>query len=521
MTTTPTGRLYGQLNPWTDDDLGRIHRTSLQILERIGVQVQHDDVLEILEATDAKVDRDRRVVRFPADMVEDRMRNAPGSWDRVKKGISPISRDQPSMDAFFPGVGQKLDLSPFSRFSVSVDSGGEKIWDYRTRRPRSSTPRDLVDVPRLVQAMENIDEAGNLVRFAAIPPNVEDLVLYRHMWNHTEKTGGGGLGRCPACVFGLSSRTVDYLCQMLKIKVGGDPSERDPELSFFMGVASPLRFGHDVLDMALYMLRLGQAVGIGGNCVSGIQAPITPASDIAVDHAERLAGLCIVTSIRSDARFYFCNHAYSLDMQGGDVAHGSPEMTLQALLGQKLLNYCGFQLVVNHPILDTSAHTPDAQAAAEKMMYMLLTALGGAKGIGGAGGLKEYLCYEQIVIDNEIAGYVRQLLKGAVVNDETLALGEIEQHGIGGNFLTSETTMKFLRECYYAPRLFYRKRVSEWLGDGGKDTLERAHEKVESILARETPRFLTDDQLGAIDEIIRRACRELAPDWDPNPLLDL
>ena len=351
---------------------------------------------------------------------------------------------------------------------MSADSGGDKIWDYRTRRPRPTEPRDLVDVPRLVQALGNIDEAGNLVRLAEIPPNVEDLILYRHMWNHTEKKGGGGLGRCPACVFGLSPRTVDYLCQMLAVKIGDARADREPELSFFMGAASPLRFGHDVLDMALYALRLGQAVGIGGNCVAGIQSPITPAANIAVDHAERLAGLCIVTSIRGDARFYFCNHTYSLDMQGGDVAHGSPEMTLQALLGQKLLEHCGFQLVVNHPILDTSAHTPDAQAAAEKMLYMLLTALGGAKGIGGAGGLKENLCYEQLVIDNEIAGYVRHLLKGATINEETIALDEIERQGIGGNFLTCDTTLKFLRECYYAPRLFYRTRMSEWLGDGSE-----------------------------------------------------
>jgi trimethylamine--corrinoid protein Co-methyltransferase len=190
-------------------------------------------------------------------------------------------------------------------------------------------------------------------------------------------------------------------------------------------------------------------------------------------------------------------------------------------LGQKLLEHCGFQLVVNHPILDTGAHAPDAQAAAEKMLYMLLTALGGAKGIGGAGGLKENLCYEQLVIDNEIAGYVRHLLKGAIVNDETIALDDIERQGIGGNFLTCDTTLKFLRECYYAPRLFCRTRMSQWLGDGAKDTLDRAHERVEAILAKDTPRFLTDDQLAAIDELIRGACRELAPGWDPNPLLNL
>ena len=100
-------------------------------------------------------------------------------------------------------------------------------------------------------------------------------------------------------------------------------------------------------------------------------------------------------------------------------------------------------------------------------------------------------------------------------------MDEIERQGIGGNFLTCDTTLKFLRECYYAPQLFYRKRMSEWLGEGAKDTLQRAHEKVQAILARETPRFLADDQLEAMDEIIRRACCELAPDWDPTPLLDL
>ena len=370
--------------------------------------------------------------------------------------------------------------------------------------------------------MENIDEAGILIEnLPEIPPNVQDLIFYRHQWNHMAKKGGGGLGRSPSCATGLSPRTMDYLCQMLALKQGEKDGDHEPELSFFMGIASPLRYGHDVLDMALHTLRLGQVVGIGGNCISGIHAPITPAADIAVDHAERLAGLCIVTSIRSDARFYFCNHTYSLDMQVGDVGSGSPEGTLMALLGKKLLEHCGFQLVVNHPILDTSAHAPDAQAAAEKMMYMLLTALGGAKGIGGAGQLKQAFCYEQLVIDNEIAGYVKHLLKGASICDDTIALDEIERQGIGANFLTSDTTLKFLRECYYAPQLFCRKRMSQWLAEGAKDTLERAHETVETLLAKETPRFLTDDQLAAIDEIVFRACAELAPGWDPTLFLSL
>jgi trimethylamine--corrinoid protein Co-methyltransferase len=157
--------------------------------------------------------------------------------------------------------------------------------------------------------------------------------------------------------------------------------------------------------------------------------------------------------------------------------------------------------------------------AAEKMMYMMLTAFGGSKGIGGAGQLKESFCYEQLVIDNEIAGYVKQLLKGAEINDETIAMDDILQYGIGGNFLTADATVKFMRECFYPAQLFYRKRRSEWVREGGKDTLTRAHEKVEEILASETPTFLSKDQLSAMDEIIIKACSDLEPGFDPRPYL--
>ena len=486
--------LHGQLDPWDAKDLEKIHQAALTILEKTGVYVGSDTVLDILEATDARVDRDKQVVRFPKAMVAERMHNAPGSWDRA-----PV---------------------PPGEFMVSADGGTYFAWEWSTRGARPATPRDLIDVPRVVQALGNIDESGNLIYTSDIPPDLRDLIVYRHMWNHTEKKGGGGLGRCPSCNHALSPRTFDYLCDMLAVKIGNDAMQKDPEFSFFMGVASPLRWGQDVLEMALHTVKRGQVVGIGGNCVCGIQSPITPASNIAIDHAERLSGLCIVTSISPNARFYFCNHTYLLDMHSADIASGSPEQTLQALLGEKLLEHCGFRLVVLHPILDTGAHSPDAQAAAEKTMYMLLTALGGARGIGGAGLLKETFCYEQLVIDNEIAGYIKHLVKGASITDATLAVDAIVEGGIGANFLASGPTLEFLRECYYSPQLFYRKRMSEWLREGANDALERAHGKVEEILSSETPKFLTDDQLAAADEIIEKARRELAPEWDATPYLD-
>ena len=487
--------LHGQLNPWEPQELQQLHEAALAILDETGVRVDDDRVLDALDADGARVDRDSRVVRFDPQMVEERTRHAPGSWDRGA-----------------PSPGE---------FSVSADSGAADVWDCSTREPRPVIARDLADVPRLVQAMPHIDAAGALVFMPELPTEVCDLFLYRHMWNQNGKQGGGGLGRCPSSLFGMSVRAFDAVCDLLEAKIGAEKMQQDPELSFFMGAASPLRWGRDVLDVARRALERGQVVGIGGNCICGIQSPVTPAANVAVDHAERLSGLCIVTAIREDARFYFCNHTYFLDLRSGDIASGSPEQTLQALLGEKLLAHCGFQLAVNHPILDTGAHAPDAQVAVEKTMYMLLTALGGARGIGGAGELKETFSYEQLVIDNEIAGYVKHLLKGAAISEETIALDTVNELGIGANFLASDPTVRFARDCYHPPDLFCRSRFSEWLRDGAKDSLTRAREKVEAVLSSATPTFLTDGQLSAMDDVIGNACRDLAPGFDPGPYLDV
>ena len=485
--------LHGLLRPWSDQEFAEIHKASLSLLANTGVYVASEPVLDILESTDAKVDRDSRTVRFPDHMVQDRLENSPACWDR-------------------------FSTKP-EKFSVTADCGTPMIWDYDLRRARPTKPRDLVDIPRLVQALPHIDGAGTLVTSNDVPDKLADIIFYRNRMIHCEKVGGGGLGRFPSLAYGVTIDEFDAIYALLAAAEGKKELEATHELSFFMGASSPLRWDSAVLETAKHVVERGQVVGIGGNCISGVQSPITPAANIMMDHAERLSGLCIVTSIKPDARFYFCNHTYALDMQSGDVAHGSPGQTLQALLGQQFLEYLGFNLVVSHPILDTGSHIPDAQAGAEKMMYMLLTALGGARSIGGAGQLKEVCSYEQMVIDNEIAGYVKHLLKGAAVDEKTIGLDAAARTGIGGNFLVSDATLEFLRTCYYPPQLFFRKRMSEWDREGAKDILETAHEKVHSVLSSETPTFLSKERIAAMDEVVEETRCRFAPEWDAQPYL--
>ena len=482
--------LYGTLRPFEEAQLHKIHRASLTILEKAGAYVAHDKVLDYLADAGYCVDKDRKIIRFPGDMVEQLLTTFRGNLNRRLRGET---------------------------LSVSIDSGAQHVYDYDTGRPRPVKMCDLIDVPRLADALEHIDEAGTLVMLPDMPPQLCDLYDHRYAWTYTHKTGGGGMGRNPSFTYSYYDRSMDYMLEMAAIKYGGPEGlRRNPVLSLALFPASPLRWEAHLLHHALRVIEAGQIIGVGSNVICGIQSPITPAANIALENAERLAGLCIVKAIDPETPVFFCNHSYQLDLITADVASGSPEQTLMPFLGQKLLEYYGFHLMVNHPVLDTSAHVPDQQAAAEKMMYMLLTGLAGSKGIGGAGGLKEIFCYEQAVIDNEIAGYVKHLLKGATIDDESLAIDLIVEKGPGGNFLDSDHTLKHMRECYYRPRVFYRRRLSEWLASDGQTTLERAHELVLEILAREPRGYLTPDQEAAMDEVIERARRELAPDWHPT-----
>ena len=107
------------------------------------------------------------------------------------------------------------------------------------------------------------------------------------------------------------------------------------------------------------------------------------------------------------------------------------------------------------------------------------------------------------------------------VTDRTIALDTVCKTGIGGNFLTSELTLEYLRECYYSLTLFGRKRMSEWEREWAKDALDLGHEKVQEILSWETPVFLDEDQTRAMDEVVERTRRKHDPEWDSQPFLPM
>ena len=156
----------------------------------------------------------------------------------------------------------------------------------------------------------------------------------------------------------------------------------------------------------------------------------------------------------------------------------------------------------------SDAKTVDVQAAYESAMSNLLVAMSGANYIHDSAGLMEFdltVSYEKLVVDNEILGMCRRVLRGIEVNDETLATDLIIQKGPGGDFLTEEHTVRHMRGEFFAPRLANRDKRESL--QPGSDALSRAKAFVREVRERDhdsrLPQETREQMLSEFPEIRR------------------
>jgi trimethylamine:corrinoid methyltransferase-like protein len=67
-------------------------------------------------------------------------------------------------------------------------------------------------------------------------------------------------------------------------------------------------------------------------------------------------------------------------------------------------------------------------------------------------------------------------------------------------------------EEFLMPALCDRNSYETWEGMGQPDAYDKARQKVEEILSSPPRNPLPDDVVGKLEEIMRKAARELAPE---------
>ncbi len=478
----------GVLNFLSEGDVQRIHEAALEILEDLGVFSQSDLVLDLFAKNGARVNVDERVVRVPGEMVEAALKSAPRSFTLYGR---EASKDlQIEVGQVYYGMGGTSE--PF-------------FWDYDLKKPRAPTKADMVRNTRVGHALPHVAFVMTLCSAGDVPKELIFFHDYDAIFRNTTK---------PTVVSVVGRRHTARLLEMAAAASGGEGEfRRRPSVVAIVTPVSPLEFA-TLNEGLIEAAEFGVPILYSPGPMMGLTGPATVAGTLALSIAETLFGLVLTQIIKPGAPFIFNPYTNSTDMTTAQCTYGSPEQSLGHVAMSQMSRFYGLPTFTDGGGVE--AKLPDAEAAAEAMMGMLLNGLGRVTLTQCMGTLASglYGAPEMLVICNEMAHMIERVLAGVEVNDETLALNVIRDVGHGGHFLGHDHTRAHFRRELFFPELFRRQTIDGWLEGGGRSMTEVAHERIEEILAEAGPVVLPQGADEALERALQKAIEETVAEED-------
>ncbi|HIJ55313.1 MAG TPA: trimethylamine methyltransferase family protein [Deltaproteobacteria bacterium] len=462
----------------TKEQVEQVHEASLQILERIGMEFHYPPALEVLSKGGAKVEGER--VFLSRQMVEEQIKKAPRQFTLYARNPEKDVVIGSDSIAFIPGYG--------APFVTDLDKGR-----------REGTLKDFENFVKLTGDSPYQDICSGMV----IEPN--DVP---HIIRHAEIIFAA-MKYSDKCFMGsaMGAKGARDSIRMASIMFGSKAELAEkPCLISILCSLTPLGYDDRMLGAIMEYAKAGQPQLISSLAIAGATAPATLAGTLALQNAEVLAGIVLTQLVREGTPVVFAGSSTNVNMHSGALVVGSPEMAINTAATAQMARYYNLPSRGGGAICD--AKIPDAQAAYESMMSLLMAQVSGIHFVlHTAGILETYACmsYEKFIIDDEICGMVKRIKKGYEVNEDTLGLDVIKEAGPGGHFLDKDHTFEHFRREFYQPRLSNRANFDKWYASGSPKTMETANKKYKEILksyeAPELPPGIAKDLRKFINSI--------------------
>ena len=469
----------------TDEQIQRIHETSLAILERAGVMIPHEGMLSRFADVGAGVDRQKQLVKIPPDLVMSLV-------NKAEKRFTLYGRD----------LARKAEFGYGKRSQCSI--GGEASWVDELCQPRRwSTLADVATGARFGDALPYIDLVGAMAVPHEIDVNYRPVEVMAMALKNTTK---------PLWFWFFSSGATKYLVEMMiALRGNAENAARYPVCCLLFEPISPLRYHSDEIDLLFEAARVNLPVMVGPMAQMGISAPATIAATLTQQNAEVLAGICVTQLVRAGLPVCYAGICHAFDMKTTQLIFSGPEQALFGVAMTQMGKFYGFPLKVNTGYTDSKR--VDAQAGLEAGITLMVSAAAGADHFGdmGISGVDQAASLDMLVFQHEVISYVESVMRDVEVSEETLALEEIVEVGPGGRFIDREHTLRHFRKELWFPTLLDRRYYQQWLDGGAIGTEQRVRERRDEILRTHVPEPISRDLARALDEVVAAARRDLAP----------
>lgn len=407
----------------------QIHHYSLQVLSSTGVRVDSEQARQLFAQAGAPLAGGR--VRIPHELVEWALKVAPSSVD-VYDRIGNLAFRLPGRARFGIGVTALYCQDP------------------ETDEVAPFTRKHMEDMVRLGHVLPSFDVISTIGIIQDVPPKECDLYAALEMMANTVK---------PLVILVSDENAFPAVLDLLE-HLHGDLTSRPSIIPYFNPI-TPLVINEGTVDKMVAAIERGLPFIYSNYGMAGASTPITPAGALAVLNTELLAGLILGQLIEEGTPIILGNLPAYFDMKGMGSFYDPQSYLLDLACAEMMDHY-------RLPHAGTSGSGmgwgADLIAGGHQWLNHLISCLGKiglAPFVGDNLGSKAF-SPAIIVYANEVIAQARLLAQGFALDDDAVALDEIAQVGPGGNFLTSDLTLKLFRQAYYRSDIFPALTLDEW-----------------------------------------------------------
>jgi len=462
----------------SEDEVKRIHVASMKLLEEIGVIIHNERALKLLDASGIDVDFKQKLARIPQHIVKEALVKAPST-------IRLYSRD-----------GKHDRLLDGNKVTYNPGSAAMFFLDHKTGERRRPVTKDLIDLVRLTDSLENVQAQSTALVISDVPQEIADRCRLPIVLKNSSK---------PIVTGAFSIDGLYDMRRMLQIVAGGEKElARKPMAIFDTCPSAPLKWSEITCQNLIDCAKSHIPAEIIPMPQLGATGPVTLAGSLVQHNAEFLSGLVMAELTNPGAPVIYGGSPTTLDMRYGTARLGAIETMMLDCSYAQIGKFYGLPTHAYLGLSDTKV--VDAQAGFESGIAVVLGALAGINVISGPGMLNFENCQslEKLVIDDAICGMALRLAEGVKVDDATLAIDLIRKVGPGGAYLAEKHTLDWFRKEQLLPsELVDRVEWKAWKAAGSKNITQRAREAVEKSLREHHPEPLPSDVEKDLDGLVK------------------
>ena len=475
----PIQTLQPKIRVLSEEAIRAIHNATLEVFEQTGVEMQDEQGRQIL--LDAGAQESKGRIKIQERLVDQAINDAPSRipmHDRLGNLTMPLE-----LEKVFFGSGSD------TTFTLDVNTGER----------RRSTAKDVENLARIGDALENIDFIMSMANPSDVPPDDVYIHAFIGMLRGSSK---------PNVYTAKDRKDMEDIYRIAVAVAGGEDELREkPFLLQYAEPISPLLIPEESLQKIIFCAEKGIPSGYIPSPNTGGGGPITLAGAVVLGNVETLLGLIIAQLIRPGTPYIYGMNTAAMDMKSAIVSYGAPEWSLGMAAWTDMARY--YNLPSWGYAGATDSKMVDAQAGLEAT-FSILSAYLTRCTLNHDVGYIEYgstSSTEMLIIADEIIRMTRFMMEGMTINSTTLALDAIRRIRPGGGFLADDHTLNNWRWAQWTPDLINRQRYDTWIESGSKGMFSRANEQAQKILNEHEVPPLSEDAEAVIAEILAKRNR--------------